>query len=296
MKRALKILGVTLGAIVALLAVAVVSLIVVSNRRVAARYDVPAESVAVPNDASSIAEGERLYMSRGCGECHGARGEGKVVIDDAPGLIVGSNLTQSATRLSDADFVRAIRHGVAPDGHPLIMMPSRDFWAMSDRDVGMIIAFVRSLPAVDHAVAPCELRPVGQVLHVLGLFPAVEAERIDHDAPRPAEVPIAATPEYGAYLANGCTGCHGEHLSGGPIPGAPPELGTPRNLTPHESGLAGWTEPDFVKVMREGERPDGSSVDPKQMPYPVFSRMTDVELAALFAYLRTVPARPFGER
>jgi mono/diheme cytochrome c family protein len=296
MKRALKIAGVALGVIAALLVVTVVSFVVVSNRRLAAHYDVPTEPVVVPTDASSIAEGERLYVSRGCGECHGARGEGKVVIDDAPGLLAGANLTATAERYSDADFARAIRHGVAPDGSPLVFMPSGDFWAMSDRDVGMIIAFIRSLPRVEHAVPACELRPVGQVLHVLGLFPAAEAERIDHDAPRPHEVPIAKTAAYGEYLSHGCTGCHGEHLSGGPIPGAPPELGIPKNLTPHESGLASWTEPDFFELMRHGERPDGSHVDPRQMPYPVLSRMTDVELGALFVYLQTLPPRPFGER
>jgi cytochrome c553 len=235
-------------------------------------------------------------MSRGCGECHGARGEGKVVIDDAPGLLAGSNLTATAERYSDADFARAIRHAVAPDGRPLVFMPSRDFWPMSDRDLGMIVAYIRSLPRVDHEVPACELRPVGQVLHVLGLFPAAEAEVIDHDAPRPREVPIAPTAAYGGYLANGCTGCHGEHFSGGPIPGAPPELGVPRNLTPHETGLAAWTEAEFVAVMREGKRPDGTQVDPRQMPYPILGLMTDVELEALWAYLRTVPPRPFGER
>lgn len=65
------------------------------------------------------------------------------------------------------------------------------------------------------------------------------ARHIDREAqelpPRPA-----ATPQYGAYIAQLCVRCHGENFSGGPLPGAPPSLAVPSNLTPDDSGLAAW--------------------------------------------------------
>ena len=67
---------------------------------------------------------------------------------------------------------------------------------------------------------------------------------------------------YGAYLVRGCTGCHGDGLSGGPIPGAPPSTPVPLNLTPHETGLAAWTYEDFDKLLTQGVRKSGKKLDP----------------------------------
>jgi len=98
----------------------------------------------------------------------------------------------------------------------------------------------------------------------------------------------------GRYLADiaGCHGCHGTGLSGGPVAG-PPGLPPASNLT--TAGIGDWTEADFVRAMRNGRRPDGSSLDPF-MPWEVFGKMTDDELHALWLYLRSVPARAFGNK
>jgi hypothetical protein len=53
---------------------------------------------------------------------------------------------------------------------------------------------------------------------------------------------------------------------------------------------------DFKRAMREGKTPDGRTLNPRQMPYPVFAHLTDVEVEAMYRFLRTVPARPAGER
>jgi mono/diheme cytochrome c family protein len=177
------------------------------------------------------------------------------------------------------------------------MMPSLEYWHMSDRDLGHIIAYVKSLPPVTRELPSQEPRLLGKVLHVFEVFPAYSAELIDHDAPRPAEPAVGPTREYGAYLAVGtCVGCHGEGMSGGPIPGAPPDMGTPANLTLHATGLAGWSRDDFVRAMREGKRPDGRELSTEQMPWQNFRHFTDVELDALWAHLSELPPRPHGDR
>jgi cytochrome c553 len=91
-----------------------------------------------------------------------------------------------------------------------------------------------------------------------------------------------------------CTGCHGERFSGGPIPGAPPDWKPAANLTP--TGLGHYTEADFVRALRDGVRPGGARIDPSMPVERVTRHMNDVELAALWAYLRTVPPRPYGGR
>ena len=81
----------------------------------------------------------------------------------------------------------------------------------------------------------------------------------------PHEVPASASTELGRHIVQVCTGCHGERLSGGKIPGDPnmPEVA---NITPHETGLGSWTEADFLRAMREGRRPDGTAIL-EQMPW-----------------------------
>ena len=102
--------------------------------------------------------------------------------------------------------------------------------------------------------------------------------------------------EYGAYLATGCVGCHGMTLSGGKIPGGPPGTPEPANITPDpETGIGRWTQADFVRVLREGIRPDGRQVD-AFMPVAMTKEFTDMELEAIWKYLRTVEPKAFGNR
>lgn len=296
MKRFLKWTGIVLVSLVVLVAAAVGVMVAISMSRESTTYSVDVAAIEIPTDEESLQEGERLYVSRGCAECHGADGAGHVVMDAAPARLVGSNLTVVTQGWEVEDHVRAIRHGVRPDGSPIVFMPSHELHGMSDAHVGRIIAHYTHLPRRESSLPPSEVRLLGRVLHAAGVFPLYSAELIDHDAPIPRAPEPGETVEYGEYLAVGCTGCHGQTFSGGPIPGAPPELGVPANLTPHESGLRGWTREQFATAMRTGVRPDGRQMESAQMPWRVFARMDDVELNALFAYLSQLPPREFGNR
>lgn len=109
--------------------------------------------------------------------------------------------------------------------------------------------------------------------------------------------PAQGDPKKGQYLAKaaGCVGCHTE-LKHGAAPFAGGRmLQTPfgkfygPNITPHPAaGLGKWSETDFQRAIRLGERPDGAHYFPA-FPYPSFSGMSDADIRDLWAYLRTLP-------
>lgn len=255
-------------------------------------YDVRDPPIQFTGDAAERQRGAHLYTVLGCVACHGEGGIGRVFIDAGPvAYVVAPNLTPAALadRYDANDLAAAIRHGVGPDGRPLRVMPSGDFKDLSDADTAALVAFLQSLPHSDHDPGRSEIRPLGRVLAMLGRFDLVPAANIDH-APRVRTAPPAGpTAGYGAYLAQVCTGCHGADWAGQRVPGTPPELPPAANLTPHARGLAGWTEADFLRAMREGRRPDGSAID-EFMPWRVYAAMTDEELRAIWAHLAALPA------
>lgn len=302
MKRFLRGAGRVLLALVALLVSGTAALYGYTQYRMQQKH--PAEerlAVAVTADPQLIQAGARLAKVRGCVDCHGEDLGGKTFLDVAPvGRVFASNLTAGrggvGSAYSDVDLARAIRHGVRPDGEALLIMPSQEFQGLSDEDVAAMIAYIRSVPPVDNEPFEPSVGPVGRFLYLTGQAPLLPAELIDHAAPRPAAPAPGPTAEYGAYLATGCIGCHGNHYSGGKIPGMPPEFPAASNLTMDlETGLGTWTEEHFFAALRTGRRPDGSELRP-EMPWKLTAAMTDDEIRALWLYLQTVERREFGNR
>ena len=259
-------------------------------------YTVQDPPVAFAGDDAERARGAHLYGVLGCVECHGDDASGRVVFDAGPvATVVGPNLTPAALAdRYDADaLAAAIRHGVRHDGRPLRFMPAGDFKDLSDADTAALVRHLQSLPRSDHDPGEFRIGPLGHVLYLFGKLHLVPAESLDH-APRPRTAPPEGpTAAYGAYLAQVCTGCHGDGLAGQRVPGTPPELPPAANLTPHADGLGAWSRDDFFRVLREGRRPDGSEVHPF-MPWRTYGAMSDVELAAIWAHLRTLP--PVADR
>ena len=263
-----------------------------AGRMLATTYTVADPPLAMATDAAALERGRHLYTELACGDCHGAQGEGSLLIDAPPFRLAVPNITppKLAGRYDADQLAAAIRHGVKPDGYPLRVMPSGDFHNLSDADTAALVAHIQALPPSANDPGPFELKPLGRVLSGLGQIDLVHAERIDH-APRARTAPpVGPTAEYGAYLAQRCTGCHRTDFSGGHVPGTPPEYKDARNLTPHPDALGGWTAADFQNALRNGKRPDGSAID-GFMPWKAYASMSDDEIAALYAYLRTVPAK-----
>lgn len=271
--------------------------------RVAAGASATDPLAAVDLDAlaleRAIDRGRHLVESRtSCHACHGKDFGGAAVIDVAlVGRWIAPNLTSgqgSVTKDFTAnDWDRAVRHGVRRNGRTS-SMPSQEFSNLSDRELSDIVAYIRSKPPVDRDLGPVRLGPV--LWFVIATDPTIfVAEAIDHHKPHAREPPAAApTVELGQHITAVCRGCHGPNLSGGKVAGDP-DMPIVANLTPHESGLGAWSEGDFIRAMREGKRRDGTAIDPA-MPWRIYSRMTDTELKAVWAYLRTVPPREKGNR
>ena len=259
-----------------------------SESGLARRYAVADAPLRLPTDAAALTAGKHLFETRGCNECHAAGGVGAPVLDAGPVMrIVAPNITPSrlAARGYDADAIAAaIRHGVRPDGTPLVFMPSHDYAELGDEDTAALVAHMATLPDSSHEPGPTEVRPLGRVLYALGQLPLLPAEFIDHAPRARVAPPPGENIAYGRYVAAVCTGCHGDDFAGGaPLArGAPPVA----NLTP--AALGDWSEADFFRAMRAGKRPDGRALHP-MMPWKAFAGMTDTELRAIWLHLRSLP-------
>ncbi len=297
MKKLLKWLGLAVTGLVGVVLVGAVIVYFLSNAKLARKFVVNVRPVAVPSDAGAIARGKHIAETRGCAECHGKDLGGAVVIDDgAMGHVAGPNITRGTGGLpagfGDVDIIRAIRHGVTPDGRGLFLMPAADFATMSDADMGAIVAYVKSVAPVNRPSDPIKLGPVARALVAFGKI-KLDAEKIDHANVRPAVVTPGVTVEYGRYLAIGCTGCHGSNFSGGKIAIGPPDWPPAANLTPDPEGrISKWTEADFIATLRTAKRPNGTELNPV-MPR-AFGQLDDLELKALWMFLKTLPAAPTG--
>jgi cytochrome c553 len=255
-------------------------------------YDVPYEAVAVASDGAAIARGKHLAESvAACTICHGENLGGRLAFDHP---LLGKGYTPNLTRgrggvgasYQVADWVRALRHGVGRDGRGLLFMPVDHYRHLSDADLGALIAWFRSLPAVDNERNTLELSVIAKAMIDLGLSgDVVRAAAIDHHAAR-----LQPPADEGAYLVEigGCTFCHGPALTGGRglEPGAPrgPDLTRSGRL-----GVRGCAA--LVAAMRTGTAADGHAIDPRFMPWQAYRRMTDDELLAVCNHLQRVPPR-----
>ena len=247
----------------------------------------------------SLKQGRYLYETRGCISCHGADDAGRVMIEESNGLFVRTpNITRGAKSAvagyTEADWVRAIRHGVNPRGHALFIMPSELYNRLSDADFTALVAYVRSLPPAAGEATLIELPLVLRALYGIDVIRDA-SEKIAHSRQPPTAIAVSSSVEHGEYVARICMGCHGETLAGGRTAETPPKDPVPANLTPGEGSVMGRydTFEKFAMMMRSGHRPDGGEV---RMPFDSLAAFNDTDLAAIYAYLKTVAPRSTGAR
>jgi mono/diheme cytochrome c family protein len=204
LRRAVRVVGVALPAVAA--AIYVQSERVLRRPVVVPVHAAPAAArfAATPEAHTAlVARGARVAAARGCAGCHGANLGGQVLADDpAMGRLATPNLTAGGRgpALDDRAWELALRHGVRPDGAPLLVMPSGDYAAMTDDEVVAVAAYARSLPAVRTPPPALRVGPLLRVLSAVGKADIVPARRIAaeqgrrHGAGHVAHVGVAPDP------------------------------------------------------------------------------------------------------
>lgn len=251
-------------------------------------YLLPDENVRVLTDEEAIERGKHLVNDlMGCTDCHGEDLRGQLLYDfPLFGQISASNLTSGAGGVGkayrDADWERAIRHGIGPNGKPLVYVMSSFYQDLGDEDLAAMLTYLKDLPAVDNELPPTTVGPLGR-LYILLDPSLVPATVIDHNQAHPQPPPPGVSAEYGKYLAAACMICHGPDFTGGL------SVSAGLNLTPG-GDLVNWTEDDFIRTIRTGQTPDGRYLDWDAMPIERISRLTRDELRAIWSFLQTLPA------
>lgn len=280
-------IGIGVGVLAGLLVVAAGVAYALGRSRLARTYEAPSAVLTrVAASPAAVERGRHVMQMHACQECHGTDLSGKVFLDIPPVFLVAPNLTRGrggvGSRYSDADWDRAVRHGLRPDGRSILpLMPYGLYNRLGDEDAAALIAYLRSLPPVDHEVPQTRVRLPGYAMLAF-MSDSTLRGGIDPDRPRTPPPPPGPTPAYGAYLAStACVECHGERLEGGqhPAPEAPPG--------PELSHAGAWPFADFARTVRTGVAPGGRKLS-EWMPTRYFREMSDTELRALHAYLRTL--------
>ena len=248
-----------------------------------------------------MCHGEQDYAHGSSLPLPGRKGVGKVIKGElydgsfSPDGLVCPNITPDKETgggtWTDAQFERAIRQGVGHDGRELSdYMPYAFFRSMTDDDVASVIVYIRSIPAVHNSLPKRNVSFAIKVdLHpeMEPKFPANASEQVKH----------------GWYLVRiaQCNDCHTafddqagvartQLMFGGGQRMAGPwgDVVTP-NITSDPSGISHYDEAMFIKTIRTGHASGGTRELNTFMPYRYFRNMTDDDLKAIFAYIRTVP-------
>ena len=292
MKKIFKWIGIVLGSLLGMVLIAGFVFFLIGNAQLNKTYDFPPSNITIPTDETSIEFG-RHRVETLCESCHGQGLSGSNMLDDPMmGILDAANLTTGEGGIgqeysSDEDYVRAIRHGIDPDGKPIFMPAVNSTSHLSDEDLGAIIAYLKTIPLVDNVTAGQRLKPVAKIMMGAGQFPKLPVEVVSHDIHVTAPERSVSV-EYGNYLisTNDCRDCHGQDLAGSEFPDPTIYLITP-NLTPGgEVGL--WSEEDFINTIRTGVTPGDYHLN-EHMPWETYRLFIDDELKAIYVYLQSLP-------
>jgi len=312
MKRILKILGWGLGVIVLVIAAGVGYLFLKFP-------DVgPVQSMTVQATPERLARGAYLANHVNvCIDCHstrdweyfsgppiaGTEGKGGEVFDETlgfPGTIYAHNITPAALgSVSDGVVYRAITTGVDKNGKAMFpLMPYKHINTMSEEDILSIIAYIRTLKPIENTPPPTTLKfPLNLIVRT------IPGKHTQHGEPDTSNVY-----EYGKYLVNAanCVECHTQRKDGQLLPGLEfaggfefpfpnGQVVRSANLTPdEETGIATWSETDFVNKFKFYDNPEGRTMKAGSMeyntamPWTMFAGMTERDLGAIYKYLRSL--------
>lgn len=267
--------GIALGALAVAAVLAVGYVYFASQAIIDKTYPLRASAFHASADAAALARGEHLTVVLGCADCHGAGLTGQLFADVPGSAIYSRNLTLLARDFSDADFDRAIRHGVRPDGRSVLVMPSDVYSGMSDGELSAIVGYLRSLKAQGAATPEPSIGLVVRFALVTGQLKTDVAYFAD-DRPSLDLGPRFAAGRHLAAIA--CAECHSTSLAGTPQ--------DPILVTPDLALVASYERADFAKLMRTGKAAGNRELGVMSQTARLrFAHFSDAEINALYDYL-----------
>ena len=242
-----------------------------------------------------------------CGNCHTPRGPGGVfnmekqlsggpqTWDEPTFRVKGANITPDKDTgiggWSDAEIKKALQDGVRPNGTPIApIMPYSFYKIFTPADLDAVVAYIKSVPVVRNEVTPPVYK---EAMHGEGP-PGTDKAASPADMNDPIKrgfylVTIGHCMECHSPVANDKHDFAGNLGKGGQEFKGPWGVTVSRNITSHkEKGIGAWTDAEIRTAITQGKRKDGTPLKPP-MGYPLYANMTDADLNAVVAYLRTVP-------
>ncbi len=265
----------------------------------------PAPAAQAPRD-----RGEYLFRAAGCGGCHtdeknqGPALAGGPALKTPFGTFYGPNITPDVThglgRWSEADFIRALRHGVNPAGeHYYPAFPYTSYTRLTDADLRELWGYLRRQSSVAQSNRPHELpwylrlRPLLGVWKQLFFTPGPYAPQPDKDK----------TWNRGAYLVEAAVHC-GECHTPRNLLGASrrdrrlagtrdgPDGSVVPNITPDKkTGIGRWRKGEIAEYLDSGMTPDGDSAGDlmAEVIDRSTSQLTKIDREAIAIYLLSLP-------
>ena len=244
-----------------------------------------------------------------CGNCHTPKGppaavagkdfSGGLTWDEPPFKVTAPNITQDKETgigaWTDAQIKTMLLTGKNPHGvQEAEVMPTAFYPVLTPGDLDAIVAYLRTLPPVKNKVAD----PVYKIALPHHVFPGAEKAYSQAD--------LDDKLKRGFYLVTigHCLECHTPFRAGGggrdfqnslgkggaEFPG-PWGVSTSRNITSHKTaGIGDWTDAQIKTAITQGKRKDGTPLK-GPMGYAYYAKMTDADLDAVVAYVRTLPPK-----
>jgi len=274
---------------------------------------VTVSDAAAQTTREQIARGKYVFgAAAGCG-CHTVAKQplnaGGRKYDGPFGTVYSSNITPDPTtgigKWTDEQIITATRLGRRPNGERLIPVhPYTVFNGMTEQDLKDVVAYLRSVPAVNRA-APAKKISVPMFESVflpawLATFAAIESP------PKSAATSGVARGEYLTRAVSHCGECHtprtmtmavdNTRFLAGNQKGKGPEGSAVPNITPdRETGLGSWTEEQITDYLETGNKPDGDvsgglMMEVIQGSSAGYKDLTKADRQAIAKYLKSIPA------
>ncbi|MGQ0738725.1 MAG: cytochrome c [Bacteroidota bacterium] len=268
-----------------------------SLAKVIARGNYLAHNVSQCMDCHSIRDTGRFSMPVVPGTEGGGSGFPFGKSEGVPGEVTPSNITPFALKdWTDEEIIRAVTRGINKNGDTLFpIMPYHSYSRMTKSDILSIVAYIRTLKPIERTTAPRKLE-----IPISMMGPLPEGNLDNNTMPDPSD-----KVKYGQYLTTAavCAECHtpmgpqgpdfSKLFAGGFVFETPMFKVAVSNITPDTAtGIGAWTEEMFVSKFRNNASDEVVNRNPGRentiMPWSTYGKMTEDDLKAVYAFLRTV--------